>query len=159
MSDWCDVSQVGRHIAQGTPLGFVCSRESLAVIPLTNEQLKRVSNGSEVRVRIWQTRPQVLHSEVATIVQLSQLQDSAQWGYGQRGRAGMAERDGVIPPALVQDGLSGFAAVVHLPAFNAQDVAKDFSRPGQRVSAVFIGQPTSLFQRCCDWLLERSAAL
>ena len=70
---WSDSTQRGRFVPTGTMLAAVCDDESMAVIPLSDEQLEWIAAGTEVRVRCL-NRPDEVH--VCHVLDIVNLHDS-----------------------------------------------------------------------------------
>lgn len=70
---WLADDQIGRVVAQGTMLGAVCSREQIVVLPLDDRQLQAISVGTQVRLQIQASGPDVSTGQVRSIVRLAHL--------------------------------------------------------------------------------------
>lgn len=134
---WCEPQQVGRYMSAGTLLACVCSSQSIAVIPLNEQQLSHVAVGTPVRLRLPHARRQLVSGSVRSVVQIDQL--ASPW---------QAAAMSAISQVAVTDHAhqhARFAAVIELP----DDVA---GIPGGTVDAVFISEAVTLFGIAQRWL-------
>jgi len=129
---WTAVDQIGRHVKQGTLLGTICSEETLAVIPLTESQLRDVAAGIEVRLRAAGFQ-EILTEQVISIVQTSEL-DASWQNPANRTQLQADERH-----------QSRFSAVVAIPAGVK-------CLPGTSVDAVFVVPSTTVAELLTGWL-------
>ncbi len=134
---WCEAQQIGRVVAQGTLLASVCSDESIAVIPLTEEQLDCVASQTPVRIRLPERNQVVTDLTVESIIRVEDL--SSPWH-----AAALAS----IPQSTTGNAefrSSQFAAIVKLP--------KELrGLPGTTVDAVFVGKSRTIAQYLASWL-------
>jgi putative peptide zinc metalloprotease protein len=134
---WCAPQQVGRAVATGALLASVCSDSTIAVIPLTEDQLSRVAVGTPVRLRIAHHQ-RVLHDcRVRSVVRIDEL--SSPW----QAAALVSLQQASSPHG--QHSAVRFAAVIEVP-----DEVGDL--PGATVDAVFVGPSTTLFAIVSRWL-------
>ena len=114
-----------------------CSTQSIAVIPLTEQQLSHVAAGTLVRLRLPYAQRTLPARPVHSVVQMDQL--ASPWQ-----AAGMSSIDN----HFVLGGSNArvrFAAVIELPA----DIE---GLPGVSVDAVFSSETTTLFAIVQRWL-------
>ena len=73
-SAWDQPTQVGRYVPAGTMLAAVCDDRFMAIIPLNDQQLEWIAEGTEVRVRCAH-RPNEVH--VCEVLDIVNLHDTA----------------------------------------------------------------------------------
>ncbi len=128
--NWCDPSQIGRTVRQGTLLAAICGSGNQAVVILDKSQLAEIIVGSHTRLQLTQQPDTIVQGTVSSIVELSQ-------------------RDSMWRPKTnhyeVAGQSSDYAAIIELPPTAT-------SIPGGKVEAVFIGPATSLAVHMRRWL-------
>ena len=73
-SAWDQSTQLGRYVPAGTMLAAVCDDRLMAIIPLNDQQLEWIAEGTEVRVRC-ASRPNEVH--VCEVLDIVNLHDTA----------------------------------------------------------------------------------
>lgn len=127
--------QLGRWLPQGTLLGIVHSRESLAVLPLRDSQLADLAAGTEVRLQLdWQgvVANDVAQSRIERIVLLEDVEQT--WVAGSQAELQAHPGKGFR-----------YAAIVPIP--ERLNVA-----PGMNVNAVFVAPSSTAALWCYRWL-------
>ncbi|MEC8557335.1 MAG: site-2 protease family protein [Planctomycetota bacterium] len=127
--------QLGRWLRQGTLLGMVHSRESLAVLPLRDSQLADLAAGTEVRLRLdWQgvAANDVAMSQIERITLLEDVEQT--WIAGSQ------------PEFQTRPG-EGFRYAAIVPIPERLKVA-----PGAKVNAVFVSPSSTAARWCYRWL-------
>ncbi len=136
---WLDRDQCGRIVPQGTMVAAICSRQQLAVIPLSDSQLSQVAQGTSVRFYIPSHSDRVWTGNVHAVVKLNQLDTLARL---LSASAPQSETDSqAFGQAKKNDAV--YAAIVELPM---QDAAM-----GAEVRAVFTAPAKTLATRGNDW--------
>lgn len=137
---WLDTDQCGRVVSQGTMLAAVCSRQQLAIVPLSDAQLRDVCEGTAVRFYLPSHSDRVWQGLVRSIVKLEQLDSLARLVVA---TATQADATG-NPLSSAEGNRAGYAAVIDMPMQDASI--------GCEVKAVFTVPAKTLASRTNDWL-------
>jgi hypothetical protein len=70
---WSSPCQFGRFVPAGTLLGTVIGHERFVVVPLSREQLEKITDGVRVKLLLWGNNQQVVESEVQSIVSTNDI--------------------------------------------------------------------------------------
>jgi multidrug efflux pump subunit AcrA (membrane-fusion protein) len=132
---WCDPLQLGRSIGEGSLLACICSESAIAVIPLNESQLATIATGTQVRLRIPESRTVLTQTRVLTVVQIDEL--ASPW---QSTASLSGGRTSGMSAAPIR-----FAAVIELPQGTR-------GLPGAAVDAVFLSEATTMAHCCLAWL-------
>jgi len=111
---WLEPAQVGRVVPKGTMLGAICSDEQMVVMPLDDRQLQAISAGTEVRLQLTALGPDVLVTQVHSIVRLAQI-DSIDRLAAEHQHLATSPAEETTSAANASKHRGGYAAIVHLP--------------------------------------------
>jgi putative peptide zinc metalloprotease protein len=137
-SNWGDPIHLGRYIHQGTMVAAVCSSNSVAVLPITDEQLEWIAEGTEVRLRCGCDATQVHFSRVSAVVPLREAMASMRLIESRKESRLVSDDD-------PQD--NAYAAVVELP--------ENFQSPlNGTVDAVFLAPSQTILSLSKRWLRQ-----
>ena len=74
---WDDLTQRQRYVTEGTMLAAVCSSQQVAILPLDDEQLQWIAEGTKVRLHCPGRAPKVMQCSVSQIGDLTEA--TATW--------------------------------------------------------------------------------
>ena len=139
---WDHPTQRGRFVPTATMLAAVCDERSMAVVPLTDQQLEWIAAGTEARVRCLSRPGEVFYCRVLDIVNL---------------------HDAVPTQRLLNTDLtqSATSASAHNSSHRAANAAARIELPeeihfasGVRIDAVFVAPSKTLAQLVARWLQQ-----
>ncbi len=137
-SQWAERLQLGRTVPAGTALGQVCSRQAVAIVPLTDSQLRHIATGTLAKLRVPGAPPRVFSGEVTRVIDLSN---------------GITATASIVGANAAGDGNAGpgpsrYAAVIPLVDVGEQETP--FLRQ-MDVDVVFHCEARTLLQISSEW--------